>query len=417
MLSGGRNFKIAIALVAASLFTAGLSAEERIDVAVRQYRRGLPQDAEYYWTLAAREGRKESAFKLHKLRAFLDLRLMKIPEAIRSLEAALAIQKDPFLSYVLARIYLDFRRFPEAARSFSDSVEGAAGKNAPAAGKMHLDLLPFSCAEEMPPVPLSSFQNIALYAELWDHTLHATELSAASWAGSAIRRRYGEPALARILPAGKGVMNQLLGQPDDLAAHAACIASFSKMEKTILTGIAVPRRIQSLRSNQDAYYRLRAFWFGDEASLELLGRYLVYSGRGVEALHVYRAIFFRRFSRLDFSPARSPGNSSDRAGRDLAYTIRDLAAVYGLLARNQDRTVLLRVADAIESAGHKDLLVAREATQKQDNRECIYLLSVLQPARKQEMMRRLRQRDEANVDTEFRLVFLPLYAEKGDPPL
>jgi tetratricopeptide (TPR) repeat protein len=412
MFSGGRIFKIAIALVAASLFTAALPAEERIDVAVRQYRRGLPQDAEYYWTLAAREGRKESAFKVHKLRAFLDLRLMKIPEATRQLEAALAIQSDPFLNYILGRIYLDFRRFPEAAASFGKSVE-VSKNSVPVTGPIHLDLLPLSCAEEMPPVPLSSFQNIALYAELWNHSLNATELSAASWAASSIRRRYGGPVIARVAPGGTGVLSRLLSEPDNLAAHAACIASFSKMEKTILTGISVPRRIQSLRSNQDAYYRLRAFWFGDEGSLEILGRYLIYSNRGVEALHVYRAIFFRRFSRLNFT---SPAGTEQARGRDLAYTIRELAAVYGLLAKNQDRTVLLRVADAIETAGHADLLVAREATQKQDNRECIYLLSALQPARKQEMMQRLRQRDEAAVDTEFRLVFLPIYGEKGDPP-
>lgn len=413
MLSGTRIFKIVTGLVAASLFTAGLAAEDRIDVAIRQYRRGLPQEAEYYWSLAAREAKKDSAFKLHKLRAFLDLRLARIPEATSELEAALAVQDDAFLNYLLARIHLDFRRFPEAADAYARAVKQKPALVPASQARVHLDLLPFSCAEEMPPAALSAFQDIQLYGELWDHSLHDTELAAAAWTSASIRRRFGGASVA-LLPVRtqNGLLNRLLAAPDNLAAHAACIASFADMEKKILGGIAVPKRLLALRSNQDAYYRLRAFWFGNEQSLELLGRHLNVAGRGVEALHVYRAIFFRRFHRLDFKSQNKKGSE----GTDLAYTIRELAAVYGSIGRNQDRTVLLRVADAIETVGYNDLLVAREASQKQDNRECLYLLSALQPGRSAEMFRRLRARDAAAVDSEFSLVFLPLYGEKGDPP-
>lgn len=419
MLSRVPGFKIATAVLAATLFSApaaGLAAETRIELAVRQYRRGLPQDAEYYWQLAAREGKKESAFQLHKLRAFLDLRLMKIPEATRNLEAALAIQNDPFLAYILARIYLDFRRFPEAGDAYEKAAAPSAGAPpAPAAASSptHQDLLPISCAEDMPTDAFVVFQNIEAYRELWDHPLSPAEKAAAAWAGASIRRRFGGKAITLLQTRGPAVFDRLVSRPDDRAVHAECIASFAKMEKRIMVGASIAKRIQSLRSKQDGYYRMRGFWFGDEESLELLGRHLVFAGRSIEALHVYRAIFFRRFKRLSFHRK----DEHDRAAaRDLAFTIRDIAAVYGALSKNQDRTVLLRVADAIESNGHTDLLVAREASQKQDNRECLYVLSALQPEKSSDMLERIRRRDEASVDSEFGLVFLPLYAEKGDPP-
>jgi len=410
------GFKIAIGVLAASLFSApvaGLYAETRIELAVRQYRRGLPQDAEYYWHLAAREGNKASAFQIHKLRAFLDLRLMKIPEATRNLEAALSIQNDPFLAYVLARIYLDFRRYPEAGDTYEKAATLLPAGQPSANSPIHMDLLPFSCAEEMPTDPFVVFGNAEVYRELWDHRLAPAERAAAAWAGASIRKRFGGKVIPLLQASGQTVLDRLLSRPDDRALHAECIGSFAKMEKKIMAGASISKRIQSLRAKQESYYRMRYFWFGDEESLELLGRHLIYAARSVEALHVYRAMFFRRFKKLRFDQK----DEHDRAAaRDLAFTIRELAAVYGSLSKNQDRTVLLRVADAIENAGHTDLLVAREASQKQDNRECLYILSAMQPARRREMLERIRLRDEASVDSEFGLVFLPLYAEKGDPP-
>lgn len=410
----GRIFKIVTALIAATLFTAWpdpLRAEARIETAIRQYRRGLPEDAEYYWLIASRTPDPRFNFELHKLRAMLDLRLARIPEATRSIEAALAVRDDPFLHYLLGHLYLDMRRMPEAAESFRKAAETSRGR--PPSDKSFADLLPFSCGEDDPIPAFSSFTSIQAMNGLWVHELSEEESAIAAFTAEALRRRFAETLPLVRMPAVKtgSILGRLLAAPENTATHAACVNQLALREKE--TAKAAPKKIPALKEKQTAYFRLRFFYFRDEASLELLARHLSYNGRHVEALHVLRAVFFRRLRSLDF---QKPDEHDRATSRSLAFVIREIASGYGAIGQNQDRTVLLLVADAMESEGHTSLRVLREAGQKQDNRECLYLLSALQPARRGDLLRRLRQRDEAASDPEFRLVFTPLYAEKGDPP-
>lgn len=405
-------------------------AQDRLDQAIRLYEEGLIARAQFDLTVALETLKPERQLDAGRLKAFLALSQGRLRDARQELAFNVATRPDPFLSYILARIYLSERDFSRARDQYKLAGLATSGPGGNANGRNPAsDLLralaPIDCGESASlDLPFEIFRRHENSGTLWRAKMdHASEVKARTQAMILAARFGGDVSGATPLKEAfveSPVLFDLIKNPRDQTNFARCAANLGEREtqarERVRTGSSDSFRESLLlaQERKTELLRNRVFLFNDSASHILLGRYLAFLGKKQEALHVFRAAIRVQLKSISFFPDE---HTTVGTFASFAALLRDLAAVYSTLDRDQDAIVLKQIAAELEGTDFEDarkLTALRQqlfllAGQNLRCTETLWLLIKLDPGRAASYRAKLRERDEKFNSSELLEVFRPIY--------
>ncbi|MCE9596639.1 MAG: hypothetical protein K8S54_01595 [Spirochaetia bacterium] len=410
--------------------STGLMAQDRLDRAIQLYEEGLVARSQFDLTVALENLKPERQLDAGRLKAFLALAQGRIRDARQELAFNVAARPDPFLSYVLARIYLNERDFVRAR----DQYRLAA--NPDPATKLNTNeseipeallqaFAPIDCGES--PIieqPFEIFRRHENSGVLWRAKMNSTSRSQAATQATILSRRFG--GVGPAVPPWKESFAKvplvfgILKDPSDETTFGRCSVNLGEREKAVRDRLRAGSAdkgkddLLQIQERKAELLRNRVFLFNDIASHIYLGRYLAFLGRRQESLHVFRAAIKLQLKGLTFFP-----NEHDTVSTyaSFAALLRDLAAVYSSLDRDQDAIVLKQISTELEGGNYQDakkMTALRQqlfllAGQNMRCTETLWLLMKLDPNRQATYRARLSDRDEKFSNVELLEVFRPIY--------
>ncbi|HMU85223.1 MAG TPA: hypothetical protein PKC35_17895 [Leptospiraceae bacterium] len=413
-----RNISSAIILLAASALRA-----DNLDLAVQEYRSSLPERARYHLAVASRALAPGQIATAQKLEGLLFLSRGDLPNAEISFRNSLNRKPDAFLFYVLGRMMLDLRRYDEAADYYEKALKNSTDQKADSkTDSTRVDLLPFHCAETSDSSSWSAmFADQTRFSQIWDASLSRMERMAAASQAGLIRKQYMK--LKYSPPAGfvkeMPILSKYLLNPSP-STFADCHNSLDKRENALTGSLKKGSSLQSqeplrqIQMRREIFLRNHVWALPSEDSYDFAARYLRAHDHRVESLHAFRGLFRLRIRKLWVVDEHESVESRMLV---FAATMRDMAALYGLLGRLADRSVLDQMADAIESVrpvtpaqaeGLKATLF-KIAGQNLRNREALEVLFLVDSPKSDFYRHKIEERDTILSDSELLEVFGPMY--------
>ncbi len=414
--------KIVRRILTAIIFLSGAALQaDRMDLAIQEYRRGLPSRAEYHLAVAKRALPAERMADAFKLEALLCLAKNDLPCAEHAMRLSMDRRADAFLAYTMGRMLLDLRRYSESAAFYDqaarDSAKELSGKEA------RIDLLPFHCGETRDASSWNAeFADPQKFSSIWDAKLTSIERVAAVNQAGIIRKHFDKSPFSRATSAGadlpllRAYLNT--GSREDFAA---CNRSLNAREESLAgnvrrgstaSGLEPLRQVQMRR---EILLRTQVWNDPSEPSYEFAARYLRLRDKRIESLHAQRWLVILRMRRA-WIPDEHDSVRNRLLG--LAAALRDEASIYQSLDRSADRRILDELAAVIESANPETetqaqalrLPLFRTAGQNLRNRECLELLILIDSQKSDFYRQKIQERDASASDPELLEVFGPMYA-------